>query len=158
MRKILSLLLALVLCVSLFGCAANQEPEHVHAPTEETAPATEATEETAPATEPELPAEDIVILYTNDVHTYIDGVLNYSVIAALKEALQAEYPHVLLLDAGDHIQGTAFGSMDKGETIITLMNAAGYDLATLGNHEFDYGMDGTMNGIDRSNLTLPIRA
>ena len=145
MRKILSLLLALVLCVSLFGCAANQAPEHVYAPTEETAPATEATEETTPATEPELPAEDIVILYTNDVHTYIDGVLNYSVIAALKEALQAEYPHVLLLDAGDHIQGTAFGSMDKGETIIALMNAAGYDLATLGNHEFDYGMEGRIN-------------
>ena len=148
MRKILSLLLALVLCVSLFGCAANQEPEHVYAPTEETTPATEATEETTPATEPELPAEDIVILYTNDVHTYIDGVLNYSVIAALKEALQAEYPHVLLLDAGDHIQGTAFGSMDKGETIITLMNAAGYDLATLGNHEFDYGMEGRINACE----------
>ena len=148
MRKILSLLLALVLCVSLFGCAANQEPEHVYAPTEETTPATEATEETTPATEPELPAEDIVILYTNDVHTYIDGVLNYSVIAALKEALQAEYPHVLLLDAGDHIQGTAFGSMDKGETIIKLMNAAGYDLATLGNHEFDYGMEGRINACE----------
>jgi len=148
MRKILSLLLALVLCVSLFGCAANQAPEHVYAPTEETTPATEATEETTPATEPELPAEDIVILYTNDVHTYIDGVLNYSVIAALKEALQAEYPHVLLLDAGDHIQGTAFGSMDKGETIITLMNAAGYDLATLGNHEFDYGMEGRINACE----------
>ena len=145
MRKILSLLLALVLCVSLFGCAANQAPEHVYAPTEETAPATEATEETTPATEPELPAEDIVILYTNDVHTYIDGVLNYSVIAALKEALQAEYPHVLLLDAGDHIQGTAFGSMDKGETIIRLMNETGYDLATMGNHEFDYGMEGRIN-------------
>ena len=92
MRKILSLLLALVLCVSLFGCAANQEPEHVYAPTEETTPATEATEETTPATEPELPAEDIVILYTNDVHTYIDGVLNYSVIAALKEALRLSIP------------------------------------------------------------------
>ena len=54
---------------------------------------------------------------------------------------------VLLVDAGDHIQGTAYGSMDKGETIIKLMNAADYDLATLGNHEFDYGMEGAMNAI-----------
>ena len=49
---------------------------------------------------------------------------------------------MLLVDAGDHVQGTAYGSMDKGETIIKLMNAAGYDVATLGNHEFDYGMEG----------------
>ena len=87
-------------------------------------------------------SEDIVILYTNDVHTYIDGALSYDVIAGVKQELQKQYKNVLLVDAGDHIQGTAYGSMDKGETIIKLMNAAGYDLATLGNHEFDYGMDG----------------
>ena len=45
------------------------------------------------------------------------------------------------MDAGDHIQGTAYGSMDEGASIIQLMNAAGYDAATPGNHEFDYGMD-----------------
>ena len=44
------------------------------------------------------------------------------------------------MDAGDHIQGTAYGSMDEGASIIQLMNAAGYDVATPGNHEFDYGM------------------
>jgi len=90
-------------------------------------------------------SEDIVILYTNDVHTYIDGVLSYDVIAAIKKELQTQYKHVFLVDAGDHIQGTAYGSMDKGETIISLMNAAGYDAATLGNHEFDYGMNGCKN-------------
>ncbi len=88
------------------------------------------------------PSEDIVILYTNDVHTYIDGPLSYDVIAAVKTELESQYQHVLLVDAGDHVQGTAYGSMDKGQTIIKLMNAAGYDLATLGNHEFDYGMEG----------------
>ena len=87
-------------------------------------------------------SDDIVILYTNDVHTYIDGVLSYDVIAAVKAELETQYNYVLLADAGDHIQGTAYGSMDKGENIIKLMNAAGYDIATLGNHEFDYGMDG----------------
>lgn len=87
-------------------------------------------------------SEDIVILYTNDVHTYIDGPLSYDVIAAIKQDLQTQYKHVLLVDAGDHIQGTAYGSMDKGLTIVDLMNAADYDLATLGNHEFDYTMAG----------------
>jgi len=87
-------------------------------------------------------SDDVVILYTNDVHTYIDSALSYDVIAGVKAELLKQYKNVLLVDAGDHIQGTAYGSMDKGETIIKLMNAAGYDLATLGNHEFDYGMDG----------------
>ncbi len=100
----------------------------------------------ASATEGEL-SDDIVILYTNDVHTYIDGALSYDVIAAIKTELKKEYKNVLLVDAGDHIQGTAYGSMDKGESIIKLMNAAEYDVATLGNHEFDYNMQGCMDVI-----------
>lgn len=93
-------------------------------------------------------SEDVVILYTNDVHTYIDGPLSYDVLAAIKAELQETYAHVLLADAGDHIQGTAYGSMDSGKSIIALMSAAGYDVATLGNHEFDYGMAGCMNVIE----------
>ena len=54
--------------------------------------------------------------------------------------MKKSYKNVLLADAGDHVQGTAFGSMDKGKTVIELMEKAGYDIATLGNHEFDYGM------------------
>lgn len=92
-------------------------------------------------------SDDVVILYTNDVHTYIDAPLSYDVIAAIKKDLQKEYKYVILADAGDHIQGTAYGSMDKGESIIKLMNAADYDVATLGNHEFDYNMQGCMNSI-----------
>ena len=91
------------------------------------------------------PAGDTVIYYTNDVHTYIDGEISYDNLAWLKQNTDAA--DVLLVDAGDAIQGTAYGSMDKGKTIIDLMNAAGYDLATLGNHEFDYGMTGAMNAI-----------
>ena len=92
--------------------------------------------------------EDVAILYTNDVHTYIDNPLSYDVIAAVKTELEAQYKNVLLVDAGDHSQGTVYGSMDFGETIIKLMNQAGYDLATLGNHEFDYSMVGTMDIIE----------
>ena len=120
MRKLLALVLSLAMLLSLAAPAAMAE---------------------------EL-SDDIVILYTNDVHTYIDGELSYDVIAGLKAELQKQYNYVLLVDAGDHAQGTAYGSMDKGETIIKLMNAAKYDLATLGNHEFDYGMDGAMNIIE----------
>lgn len=93
--------------------------------------------------------ENITILYTNDIHTYIDNgqaetgdgqkhdTWSYSRLASLKKSLGK---NTLLVDCGDHIQGTAYGSMDEGKTITELMKSAGYDLATLGNHEFDYGM------------------
>ena len=132
MHKLLSLILALAMCVTLMGCGAAQQAE------------------TTAATEAAAAAEDVVILYTNDIHTYIDGVLSYDIIAGLKTALEAQYGNVLLVDAGDAIQGTAYGSMDKGTTIIGLMNVAGYNLATLGNHEFDYGMGGCMNAMEKA--------
>ena len=87
---------------------------------------------------------EVTILYTNDVHTYIDKQapeLTYAAIAALKQSYQNAGKKVLLGDAGDQVQGTAYGSLDQGASIIELMNAAGYDAATPGNHEFDYGMD-----------------
>ena len=93
----------------------------------------------------------ITILHTNDTHTYIDNkndadqpTLRYSTVAGYKTTLQ----NVLLVDAGDHVQGTVYGAEDKGHTIIDLMGAAGYDIATLGNHEFDYTMDGTKNVVE----------
>ena len=94
----------------------------------------------------------VTILYTNDIHTYIDNNvgegnetgLTYSKVAGYKNSLDG----ALLVDAGDAIQGTAYGSMDEGATITKLMNAAGYDAATLGNHEFDYDMEGCLAAID----------
>ena len=142
MRKIFALVLVLALVLGMFAACGKTETPAPEAPVTE-APATEA---------PTEPARDIAILYTNDVHTYIDGVLSYDVIAGVKAELAAQGYEVLLVDAGDHIQGTAFGSMDKGATIIELMNAAGYDVATLGNHEFDYSMEGTMNVIEWANF------
>ena len=142
MRKLFAWMLTLAMCISLFGCGASK-PEETTVPAVTEVPVVETT-----AT-PEH-AEDVVILYTNDIHTYIDSPLSYDVIAGLKNSLEAVYGNVLLVDAGDAVQGTAYGSMDKGETIIKLMNVAGYDLATLGNHEFDYGMDGAMNVISQA--------
>ena len=105
--------------------------------------------------EPEPPIaleDDIVIYYTNDIHTYIDKTLSYDNIADLKKQTEATGADVYLVDAGDHIQGTAYGSMDKGETIIDLMNAANYDLATLGNHEFDYGMERALELVEKADF------
>ncbi|MBB5226469.1 bifunctional metallophosphatase/5'-nucleotidase [Treponema ruminis] len=96
------------------------------------------------------PRGEVTILYTNDVHTYIANTvkdkegkkvpgLSYGSIVALRDDLKAQGKEVALVDAGDHIQGTAYGAMDKGAGIVKIMNAAKYDAATIGNHEFDYG-------------------
>ena len=86
-------------------------------------------------------SNDIVILYINDAHANLDRPLSYDTIGAIKKQLEKEYRYVLLVDAGDHLQGTEFGSLDEGATIVQLMNKVGFDLAVPGNHDFDYGMD-----------------
>lgn len=78
----------------------------------------------------------IVILHTNDVHGGIDG---YASVAALKDAYEAAGAQVLLMDAGDFIQGSTSVNVSQGANAVELMNMAGYDVATTGNHEFDYG-------------------
>ena len=83
----------------------------------------------------------IVILHTNDVHGAIG---EYAKVAALKQAYQAAGAYVLLADAGDFIQGDPTVSASQGKTAIELMNLAGYDVATPGNHEFDYGYPNLM--------------
>lgn len=79
-----------------------------------------------------------VILHTNDVHGAVDG---YAKVAALKAEYEEKGANVVLIDAGDYIQGTTSVSTSQGAAAIELMNAAGYDLAVLGNHEFDYGYE-----------------
>ena len=83
----------------------------------------------------------VVVLHTNDTHTHIDdGRVAFSEIAAEKARLEAAGENVILVDAGDYVQGTALGGFDSGRSAIDIMNAAGYQVATLGNHEFDYGI------------------
>ena len=81
---------------------------------------------------------DIVILYENDVHCAVDG---YPVLAGLRDSLQRMGCHVAVVSAGDFSFGGPIGAASKGEFIIRLMNAGGYDAACLGNHEFDFGFD-----------------
>ncbi len=82
--------------------------------------------------------ENTVILYTNDVHCAIE---DYAVLAAYKAQLEAEGNTVILVDAGDAIQGEVIGTLTKGEAVVDIMNTVGYDYAVPGNHEYDYGMD-----------------
>lgn len=77
-----------------------------------------------------------VILHSNDVHGAIDL---YAAMASLKADYEAQGAEVILADAGDYSQGTVYVSVNKGADAVTMMNATGYDVATIGNHEFDYG-------------------
>lgn len=94
----------------------------------------------------EQKSEDIVVLYVNDIHCGVDagspeGSMGYANLAALKKELQSQHEFVTLVDAGDAIQGEAIGTLSNGSYLTDIMNYVGVDIATYGNHEFDYGMD-----------------
>ena len=85
-------------------------------------------------------SDDIIIIHTNDVHCGVQDKIGYDGLMLYKKYLKTKYKHVLLVDAGDHIQGGTIGQITNGEAIIDIMNKVGYDAVTLGNHEFDYGI------------------
>lgn len=84
--------------------------------------------------------QDIVVLYTNDVHCGVDDNIGYAGLALYKKQMQQQTPYVTLVDAGDAIQGAPIGTLSEGGYLIDIMNYVGYDVAVPGNHEFDYGM------------------
>ena len=114
MKKILAVLLALTMLLGVSALA----------------------EENAP-----LFQQEVMILFTSDVHCGIESNFGYAGLAMVRDAYKNAGYHVLLVDNGDSIQGEPVGTMTTGEANIKLMNAVGYDIATMGNHEFDYGMD-----------------
>lgn len=146
-KKYLALLMTAAMAVGMLtGCTAAAPA----APAEPVATEEKATEEAEPAEEEAGELAPVTILYTNDVHTYVNNEnededgnvtpgLSYASVAAMKAELTQAGENVLLVDAGDHSQGTIYGAIDEGATVQELMKEAGYDLATLGNHEFDYG-------------------
>ena len=83
------------------------------------------------------PDHPIVIVFENDVHCAVDG---YAKLVALREQQQMETPYITTVSCGDFVQGDVVGSLSKGENIVTIMNEVKYDVVTLGNHEFDFGM------------------
>ena len=127
MRKVLALLLSVVMALSLTVSAAWADP-----------------------VEQDL-AGKTVILHTNDVH---GDIAKYAKVAALKSELKARGADVILADAGDYSQGTIYVSVNKGADAVTMMNAAGYDVATIGNHEFDYGYEQLMQNMAKANFQV----
>ena len=93
---------------------------------------------------------DIVILFTSDVHGSIDSGWTYSGVDVIRKQLIKKGNKVILVDNGDSIQGEPLATMTSGGAIIELMNALGYDIATIGNHEFDYGMDRFMELVEKA--------
>ena len=132
-RKAMALLMALVMTLSLsISVAAYEVPEaNVKALTDVTEDLT----------------GKVVILHSNDVHGAIAG---YAYMAALKTAYEAKGAEVILVDAGDFSQGDPNVSVSKGATAVEMMNAAGYDIVALGNHEFDYGYEQLMNNLSKA--------
>ena len=92
-----------------------------------------------------------VILHSNDVHGHIDG---YAAMAALKTRFTEAGANVIVVDAGDFSQGTTYVSSTKGANAIKMMNAVGYDVATLGNHEFDYGYAQLMENLKDAGFSV----
>ena len=93
-------------------------------------------------------SNDIVILYTNDVHCAVDDNIGYAGLAAYKKEMQAAYNYVALVDCGDSVQGDVIGTLSKGEYLVDIMNELGYDFASFGNHEFDYTLPQLQKLID----------
>ena len=135
-KKLLSLLLVLALALTMSATAlANEYTDLL--PAVKTIPA-DYTGKT-------------IILHSNDVHGQLDG---YACMPALKQRfLDAGASDVLLVDAGDFSQGTPYVSVSKGAAAIEMMNAAGYDVVTIGNHEFDYGYAQLMENLKSAEFT-----
>ena len=85
--------------------------------------------------------QDIIVLFTNDVHCGVDDNIGYAGLALYKQQMLAKTPYVTLVDAGDFVQGAPIGTLSKGAFIVDIMNLVGYDVVVPGNHEFDYAMD-----------------
>lgn len=122
MKKLLNLFIIILMTFCLFGCGGKEE-------------------EKEKIVKVNTDKENIVILYTNDVHSGVDDNIGYATLKHYKEKLKETNKNVTLVDSGDYTQGSYFSAVSKGEKMIEIMNEVGYDIVTLGNHEFDYGME-----------------
>lgn len=96
--------------------------------------------------EADIEVKDIAVIYTNDVHCAVEpdeenSRLGYAAVAGFKDELTEAGYDVILVDAGDAIQGEAIGTLSDGAYPVDIMGKVGYDVAIPGNHEFDYGME-----------------
>lgn len=139
MRKMTSLILALLLALSFTVSAAAEDTLVIApAPGIAAAPTADMTGKT-------------VILHTNDVH---GTIASYAYVKALAKEYEDLGAEVILADAGDFSQGTPYVSVGKGADAVTMMNAVGYDVATIGNHEFDYGAAQLRTNLSTANFKV----
>lgn len=136
--RFISFLMALVLVFSAVSCASTKAAE----PAESAAPAVFVPND-----------NDIVVLFSNDVHCGIEGTIGYAGLVSYRDSLKAATPYIVTADCGDAVQGEVIGTVSKGEYIVNIMNKCGYDVAVLGNHEFDYGMDQLANLVAKADYT-----
>lgn len=129
MRRIFVTLLAVAMTISMLAMISNTAY---------------AESSTSPADN--IKSTDIVVLYDNDVHCAVD---DYANMAALKSDVKAKTDNVAVVSCGDFVQGGTLGTLSKGKSIISIMNKVGYDVVTLGNHEFDYTVP-TMKSLMKS--------
>ena len=106
----------------------------------------------------------LTILHTNDVHSRLEpfpmdggknqGLGGVEARAEIIKQIRAEEEHILLLDAGDIFQGTPYFNIYKGEPEIKAMAAMGYDAATMGNHDFDAGLENFATQLNHANFPI----
>ena len=137
MKKKMIFIFLVFLCFSITACVSAPSQTSATADSSEAASAQD--KQTYLAGNPEDVAA--VILHTNDVNVAFEDNIGYDGLALYKKELEEQYDHVLLIDAGDAIQGAPIGAISKGAEVIKMMNRLGYDLAVPGNHEFDFGFD-----------------
>lgn len=113
-----------------------------------------------------LCAKDLTIIYTNDIHAKVDPyVARYideeravggfaNVAAYIKQEKAVSPESTIVLDAGDYFSGSTVDTLTEGEAIIDVMNSMGYDIASIGNHEFDYGWDNTLVQLAKANFEI----
>ena len=118
----------IITIISLVGCSGNNQPK-------------------------DKKSDDIVILFTNDIHCGIDEGLGLASLKTYKNELKEKYQYVVTVDAGDAIEGSALGTISKGETGVEAMNAVGYDFVIFGNHEFNYGLPRLKELVELSDAT-----
>ncbi len=157
----------LTVCLTIFAIAGCAKKENSKDATVEAQSDQQVTDETVASEtqtgDNENTSESVYIIYTNDIHSHIYNVvtdeatkeekpgLRLSNVAALVNDMREEGKDVILVDAGDEFQGDVYGAFDEGESVVKLMNASGYQLATPGNHDFDYGMNTFFNRIEEAN-------
>ncbi len=136
--KFLSLLLSLAMIISLFVPAMAAE--------------------VTPYSVPADVSGKLVIIHTNDTHgrdvAAASKTIGTAGVVALKKDFEAAGAKVLLLSAGDFSQGTTLVGLDQGASAVDFMNAAGYDVATLGNHEFDFKMDALRANVKKAEFPI----